>query len=770
MTGEFLNTNQVWIPLLQGSVALGLGLVGSVLLKRHAARAHHLLCWGMVAACAIPIMSLAAKHYGWGLLPAPIPASVVVSEAPIATLVNLAPLVKRVPSNEASKPLERIPKPAITAEASGVPALPPQPTPSNKDVYSVPWRATLIVTWGGVGLVLLIRLVHTFLSGGRLLRAAVPLVNTGLQQAAAQASTKLNVGIQADLRVSENVASPVIWCWGRRPVLLVQTEADACQPSPDWVGLFCHELAHWKRRDHIWGLFAECVVCLLWWHPLVWWAKRRLQHLSEHACDDWVVASGQAIPEYAESLLNLSPEARMSFLPTVIGKDKAMKERIYRIIKQHCTHPGIGRRWTLFMGLIACGMIVTTALAQPRMERPERKSGHREDREEIADQRQAFLQKRLQEVQEQIEELEHALKGEAPRDHIELRQQLRVNHLLSEVLTREMRRIERPQRGDQLQEPPRRDVGEHQVGIRKLKVLERVTHDTQAEIHELEKNGQGNSDHAHALRERLHDLHAKTEQTKQFQERRPQQREPDDRLVRTRDLADELAHQEVQARHIEGELEKLGDTHPDRRQALQSDLQKRHLHMEEIHRKLRQSDTDSLQPIDERRHELERLGDRAEEVGRNLREIGDRHPEKAEQLEMERQEIHTHMAELEQYIHAQTNDRDLDKAHQMHKRLAEQAEEIQKARHELGDRHPDKAEALERELHQIHAYMKKMESSIHDRNPNREEDMPLHERPNLEYQVQQLNGQVDRLNREMQKIQKMLQQLIEQKERQEQYR
>ena len=56
--------------------------------------------------------------------------------------------------------------------------------------------------------------------------------------------------------------------------------------------------------------------------PLLWWAKDRLLTLSEQACDDWVLATGQRGEDYADTLLSLAAQRQMAFLPTVIGKEE----------------------------------------------------------------------------------------------------------------------------------------------------------------------------------------------------------------------------------------------------------------------------------------------------------------------------------------------------------------------------------------------------------------------------------------------------------------
>jgi hypothetical protein len=46
--------------------------------------------------------------------------------------------------------------------------------------------------------------------------------------------------------------------------------------SAEQQTILAHELAHLAARDPLWHGLAEIVTALLWWHPLVWWARRRV--------------------------------------------------------------------------------------------------------------------------------------------------------------------------------------------------------------------------------------------------------------------------------------------------------------------------------------------------------------------------------------------------------------------------------------------------------------------------------------------------------------
>src|SRR4029077_1211889 len=68
--------------------------------------------------------------------------------------------------------------------------------------------------------------------------------------------------------------------------------------------LLAHELIHVRRRDSTTGLLQMIVQCLWWFHPLVWWANRKIIEERERCCDEAVIAALGCRPgRYARSLL-----------------------------------------------------------------------------------------------------------------------------------------------------------------------------------------------------------------------------------------------------------------------------------------------------------------------------------------------------------------------------------------------------------------------------------------------------------------------------------
>lgn len=56
--------------------------------------------------------------------------------------------------------------------------------------------------------------------------------------------------------------------------------------AAEFAAVLRHELTHAKRRDNLLQLAHELVLCVLWFHPLVWLAGARLALYRELSCDD----------------------------------------------------------------------------------------------------------------------------------------------------------------------------------------------------------------------------------------------------------------------------------------------------------------------------------------------------------------------------------------------------------------------------------------------------------------------------------------------------
>ncbi len=224
----------------------------------------------------------------------------------------------------------------------------------------------LVGLWCVLSGLCLARLVVSLVLGHRIVGRARLIVCESTERAVDAACTRLGLGVRPVLRASSRVACPAIWCWGRRPVIVLPDAVDMLAAPVDWVGVFCHELAHWLRRDQWSSLLGEVLVCALPWHPLAWLAKHRLGQLSELACDDWVLATGLPATDYAESLLGLVPQWRAPLALTAVSSRRGLFGRVRHILDERRSSPVVGRRWACLSGAVMVLTASALALAQSR--------------------------------------------------------------------------------------------------------------------------------------------------------------------------------------------------------------------------------------------------------------------------------------------------------------------------------------------------------------------------------------------------------------------
>ena len=705
MSSELFSDNlSWWILLLQSTVCMTLGLMGSFLFKRRAARAHQALLLGIITALLVPLLSVLVDYYDLGLLKAkPSPSKPVipklVENKPIVTKVIEDKLITESIITNAPLPLNDE-SPPSSATVIPIPQEPSAekietPTVTNNMIEKIPWISVLMGIWVAISLIFLLRLTRTFILGICLLRAAEPLDNDKLTETLLTACTKLGVRNNIDIRISQTVQSPIIWCWSFRPILLLPASIKNLTRHADWLSLFCHEVAHWKRLDHVVGLGTELLVSLIWWHPLVWWAKQRLLYLSEQACDDWVLASGQIGPDYAELLLNLLPEGRMAFVPTIMRKENTMKKRIQRIIKHPVSNPRVGWNWALTALLIALSIAIGTSFAQRGSVRIAQQE-HLEHREEIIETIH-YLESRIKATNTEIEDLERNGRGEGVKARI-LHNEVGQMHERLDDLVRELRALDGNKDMDRPQ-PEQRQL-EHRA----------------EEIHNILRELDGrNPERAEQLEKELHEIHIRLDeigaQTRGREMDRPQ---PERRLL------------EQRAEEIHNILRELDGRNLERAEQLEKELHEIHIRLDEIGAQARGREMDRPQP------ERRQLEQRAEEIHNILRELEGRNPERAEQLEKELHEIHVRLDE----IGAQTRGREMDRPHLERRQLEQRAEEIHNILRELDGRDPERAEQLEKELHEIHIRLDEIATQARGREMDRQQP----ERRLLEQRAEEIHN------------------------------
>jgi bla regulator protein blaR1 len=142
----------------------------------------------------------------------------------------------------------------------------------------------------------------------------------------------LRVPLPIRLRCCDEAMEPAlrgIW----RPTITVPRGLSEKLTQAEFDSVILHELAHARRFDNLTNVFIHALVCLFWFHPLLWLVERRLNVERERACDETVVACGTTPDIYASGILKVCRFHLFEAAPGVSGMLGAdLKSRLQLIL------------------------------------------------------------------------------------------------------------------------------------------------------------------------------------------------------------------------------------------------------------------------------------------------------------------------------------------------------------------------------------------------------------------------------------------------------
>ncbi|HWC97078.1 MAG TPA: M56 family metallopeptidase [Candidatus Sulfopaludibacter sp.] len=140
--------------------------------------------------------------------------------------------------------------------------------------------------------------------------------------------------VDADLRISEAIASPVTFGYLKPVILLPGQFPELDQPQQD--AILCHEVLHVWRRDWLYTVGEELVRAMFWFHPAIWWLLGEIQLSREQAVDREVVDMTRRRDEYVDALLAIAGaplQPDLAPAPLFLRK-RHLKQRVVSILKE----------------------------------------------------------------------------------------------------------------------------------------------------------------------------------------------------------------------------------------------------------------------------------------------------------------------------------------------------------------------------------------------------------------------------------------------------
>ena len=153
------------------------------------------------------------------------------------------------------------------------------------------------------------------------------------------AKVKRKIGTAVLLRdniyQSENVVSPFVLGIIKPKIYLPFN-----MNEKDMEHVVAHEMAHIRRKDHLWKPLGFILLTLHWFNPLMWIAMRKCTEDLELSCDETVLldADDTTRKQYAVLLLDTAGDER-GFTTCLSAAAETMRYRLKHIVK-------VRERWT----------------------------------------------------------------------------------------------------------------------------------------------------------------------------------------------------------------------------------------------------------------------------------------------------------------------------------------------------------------------------------------------------------------------------------------
>jgi beta-lactamase regulating signal transducer with metallopeptidase domain/HEAT repeat protein len=222
---------------------------------------------------------------------------------------------------------ERVPPAPIAIRVSA-----PAPGRSFDAVSIIP------AVWITGSVVLLLLAAWRVIRFARVLRRATP-ADDALRKEVERLASRIGLYRLPRVLVVDEAISPMLWFVGGAPRLILPRMLLERMTAHQRGGMIAHELAHLKRRDHWVRLLELPATVLLWWHPLVWAARRGLREAEEQCCDAWavsVVPDGRRL--YADALVDalemITRPVRLPAGATGLGQLGTLRRRLTMIVTQ----------------------------------------------------------------------------------------------------------------------------------------------------------------------------------------------------------------------------------------------------------------------------------------------------------------------------------------------------------------------------------------------------------------------------------------------------
>jgi prepilin-type processing-associated H-X9-DG protein len=340
-------TEYLWSQSWQIALLVSVVAAMTRLLRGRSAHLRYLLWLLVLAKCLVP----PAFHVGLPILP---PAGEAAMATPYEQLADGSP---------------GFTEPGLPATA--VPPEPDGPIAGGRQsgglLSDVSPRQVLVMLWlAGTVLLLVAAVVKALRTQCRLGRRRRELPGR-LQHDVEGLLASFAMRWRPRVWLVDEVGQPFVWGLLRGSVYL-PASFPAMGDAAHRRNVLAHEISHVWRFDAGINLLQVLAQAIFWFHPLVWWANRRLRAEREKACDEMAIARTGARPrDYSRAIVEALLNEHQSLRPVpslaIVGPTRSVEERIRTMLRPGRRFYGRPSSLAAAGALLLAVLIVPTTLA-----------------------------------------------------------------------------------------------------------------------------------------------------------------------------------------------------------------------------------------------------------------------------------------------------------------------------------------------------------------------------------------------------------------------
>lgn len=348
---------------------------------------HRLWAATFVALLLLPLLSATMPRWRLAILPAqwgqlgepntqPSPVSEGVESEPLPESVAPSLDVRRLETHTSDIESSALSQDGMEATAHTESAIIAEPSMRNdesaaklpKPITStlMDWPVTMALLFAAGFTAAIAPLLLGLLRNASLGRNAKVLEEQEDQVVLHELCQRLAIARSVKLLKTEQSIVPMTWGIFK-PVVIVPSQWRQWLTENRRLVLL-HELAHVKRLDVVYQCLARLACAVFWFHPLVWYALRRLRIERELACDDCVIMAGERPSSYAKQLLDIAREYQSLALPPAVAmaQHSGLEQRVRALLDKARSHVPISPR--VAQVLLLGSLVTVTLLAAVQVE------------------------------------------------------------------------------------------------------------------------------------------------------------------------------------------------------------------------------------------------------------------------------------------------------------------------------------------------------------------------------------------------------------------